>query len=195
MIEVRPLRRDEIAARLCEIAALRIGVFREWPYLYEGDPEYERAYLSPYLTTPDALVVGVLHQGRLVGASTALPLEAQSGNLCEPFDSRPEAAEEVLYCGESMLLPQYRNLGIGSRFFDLREQKAAELGRRHVAFCSVIRPPDHPLRPAAARNPQGLWKRRGYQPLLGTVAELEWRDRDEADDSVHRLQFWMRTLP
>ena len=30
------------------VAALRIAVFRDWPYLYDGDAAYEREYLDAY---------------------------------------------------------------------------------------------------------------------------------------------------
>lgn len=195
MIVVRPLLRDEVAARLDELAALRIGVFRSWPYLYEGSLDYERAYLQPYLHYPSALVIGVLHNNRLIGASTAIPLDAQSHDFTAPFADRPEKPETILYGGESLLLPIYRGRGIGGQFFDLREAYARAMGRPHLAFCSIIRPADHPSRPANARSNDAFWTRRGYQPLPSVIAELDWRDRGDTEDSTHQLQFWMKTLP
>lgn len=195
MIEVRPLSPHEIAERLDELAALRIGVFRSWPYLYEGSLDYERAYLRPYLQSPSALVTGVLHGNRLIGASTAIPLDEQSNDFIAPFARRPEMPETILYGGESLLLPIYRGRGIGAQFFDLREAHARALGKRHVAFCSIVRPENHPSRPANARDNEGFWTRRGYLPLPGVIAELDWRDRNDTEDSTHQLQFWMRTLP
>ena len=81
MIEVRPLARDEVAARLDEIAGLRIAVFREWPYLYDGDLDYERRYLRPYVESEAALVVGALDDGRLIGVSNATPMEDHAGDF------------------------------------------------------------------------------------------------------------------
>ena len=39
------------------VAALRIAVFRDWPYLYEGDVGYEREYLAAYTRSADSVVV------------------------------------------------------------------------------------------------------------------------------------------
>lgn len=194
-MEVRALPRDEIAARLDEIAALRIAVFAEWPYLYEGDMAYERGYLKPYLESPAALVLGAFDGGQLVGISTAAPMEDHAEEFGAAFAGRPEPLETIFYGGESLLLPGHRGHGIGHRFFDLREARARALGRAHVAFCSVIRPADHPARPADARGNEAFWCRRGYKPLPGVIAEFAWRDLGETEESLHPMQFWMRTLP
>ena len=45
-IDVRSLTGDEIKPVLPELARLRITVFRDWPYLYDGTLEYEEGYLE-----------------------------------------------------------------------------------------------------------------------------------------------------
>ena len=37
------------------LAAQRIRVFREFPYLYDGDVGYEREYLATYVHSPRSL--------------------------------------------------------------------------------------------------------------------------------------------
>ena len=49
---------DDIRRHLDAVAALRIDVFRDWPYLYDGSLDYERRYLRPYVDSPGAVVVG-----------------------------------------------------------------------------------------------------------------------------------------
>ena len=68
------------------------------------------------------------------------------------------------------------------------------MGRTHVAFCSVIRPEDHPARPPAYRSNDSFWLGRGYDPLPGAVATFSWKDVGEADETEKRLQFWMREI-
>ena len=43
-IDVRALAGADLEAALDGVADLRITVFRDWPYLYDGSREYEREY-------------------------------------------------------------------------------------------------------------------------------------------------------
>jgi GNAT superfamily N-acetyltransferase len=92
------------------------------------------------------------------------------------------------------LLPDYRGHGIGHRFFDLREDHARRLSLDKSAFCGVIRPADHPLRPEGYAPLDGFWRKRAYRPLAGVVARFRWKDLDAAEETEKPLQFWIRTL-
>ena len=46
-VTTRVLTGDDLAAALPDVARLRIDVFRDWPYLYDGDADYERAICAP----------------------------------------------------------------------------------------------------------------------------------------------------
>lgn len=193
-IEVRALHGVELEAALDGVASLRIAVFRDWPYLYDGSQAYEREYLQTYRDNPAALLVGAFHDGKLVGASTSTPMEDHAPEFSAPFRALGIAPEKILYGAESVLLRPYRGIGLGHRFIDLREAHARQLGRTHVAFCSVIRPEDHPARPAITRSNDAFWRGRGYDTLPGVVARFSWKDLGEAEESEKALQFWMRAL-
>lgn len=191
---VRALTRSEVAARLEELAALRIAVFRDWPYLYDGDPAYEQAYLRPYVDSPGAVVAGAFDGDRLVGAATGTPLRDHADDLVRGLAGTGLDLDRIFYCAESVLLPDFRGQGIGHRFFDIRERHARDLGCRYVAFCAVVRPDDHPARPPQARRLEPFWRGRGYAPLPGAVAEFAWRDMGEAEETKKPLQFWLKAL-
>jgi len=194
MIEVRALRGAALEAALDHVAVLRIAVFRDWPYLYDGTLDYERAYLATYRDNPGALLVGAFDGDRLVGASTSTLMEDHAAEFAAPFAARGMVLETILYGAESVLLPEFRGIGLGHKFIDLREDHARAMGRSHVAFCSVQRPADHPAKPANARTNDAFWRGRGYEPLPGVVAEFAWKDLGDAAETVKPLQFWMRQL-
>ena len=193
-VTVRALTGPALDAALDDVARLRIAVFRDWPYLYDGTLEYERAYLQTYRDSEGALLVGAFDGNKLVGASTSTPMEDHAEAFGAPFAARGFALTDILYGAESVLLPDYRGRGLGHRFFDLREDHARTLGRHHVAFCSVSRPDNHPARPADARTNDAFWQGRGYAPLPGVMAEFSWKDLGEAVETVKSLQFWMRAV-
>lgn len=194
MVEVRALTGAELEAHLDDVARLRIAVFRDWPYLYDGTLEYEREYLKTYRDNAGALLVGAFDAGILVGASTSTFMEDHAEGFAAPLRQIGLAPGSILYGAESVLLPAYRGQGLGHRFLDLREDHARAHGRSHVAFCSVVRPENHPQRPATYRTNDAFWRGRGYAPLPGVLAEFSWKDLGDLGESVKPLQFWMRAL-
>lgn len=194
MIRVAPLTGEALDAALDDVAKLRIEVFRAWPYLYDGDLDYERNYLESYRKSEGAVVVGAFDGTRLVGAATGTPMQDHAAEFAAPFASVPIPIKNIFYCAESVLLPEFRGHGIGHSFFDSRESHAKSLGATHTTFCAVLRPADHPARRAAYRPLDAFWKKRGYAPLEGVIARFTWKDVGEAQATEKQLHFWMRAL-
>jgi len=194
MVDVRVLSGQEISDHAEDVARLRIAVFRDWPYLYDGDVAHEREYVASYRDRPGTLLVGAFDLGRLVGASTSTPLEDLSAEFAAAFSARGIPRDRVLWGPESVLLPLYRGQGIGHRFFDFREEHARSLGRSHVAFASILRSDAHPARPANARSNDAFWRGRGYAPMDDAQVTFEWRDVGDAAETPKRLQVWWRAL-
>jgi len=117
-----------LIAVLPDLARLRMRVFHDWPYLYEGDEDYERAYLQKFAEGKGAVCVIARDGDRVVGASTASPLLESDAEFIAPFRQAGYDPARVFYLGESVLLPDYRGLGLGHRFFEGREAHARELG-------------------------------------------------------------------
>lgn len=189
------VRGADVAGWLEPVARLRISVFREFPYLYDGDMAYEADYLQTYARAPGSVFVLVLDGDRVVGASTGLPLADEEDAFREPFRARGIAEDEVFYCAESVLLPEYRGRGLGHRFFDEREAHARALGGfRWTAFAAVDRAPEDPRRPRNARDNDAFWRARGYVRRPDLRMSLAWKELGEAEASSKPLTFWLRPL-
>ncbi|UWR10879.1 GNAT family N-acetyltransferase [Sulfitobacter mediterraneus] len=193
-LDVRALTGADLGPALADVARLRIDVFRDWPYLYDGDLAYEESYLQAYRKSGRAIVVGAYDGADLVGASTGTPLADHADDFAAAFDGTGIALDDVFYCAESVLLPAYRGHGIGHRFFDIREAHARRLGFSKCCFCGVDRPADHSKRPATYRPLDDFWRARGYAPLEGAVAQFKWKDIGQTDETAKPLQFWIREL-
>ncbi|MGE4430087.1 MAG: N-acetyltransferase family protein [Sphingobium sp.] len=192
---IRPLTdAQDRRAALPALARLRLSVFRDWPYLYEGTEAYEARYLEEYMAEPGSVLVTAQVDGVIVGAATASPLSGQKADFQAPFLASGLDIGRLFYFGESVLLPAFRGLGIGHGFFDAREEAARQAGASHACFCAVIREADHPLRPENARDLHPFWQARGYAPLEGAVTTFAWKDVDQAEETAHPMQFWMRAL-
>jgi GNAT superfamily N-acetyltransferase len=183
-----------IAPVVDDLARLRIAVFRDFPYLYEGDLAYEARYLGAFAAIEGAAVVAAIDGGRLVGAATCAPLAGEVEAFRKPFEDAGMDVSEICYFAESVLEPAYRRQGIGNLFFDGREAYARSLGLKFAAFCAVIRPSDHPMRPAGYRPLDAFWEKRGYRKVDGLTARFPWTDIGDSEQTEKPMQFWMRAL-
>jgi GNAT superfamily N-acetyltransferase len=194
-VRVAPLTGGNLADALPAVARLRIAVFRDWPYLYDGTLEYEQKYLAKLAAARGAVIVAAYDGGDIIGCATAAPLAEVEHEFAKPFLARGMDVARVFYCGESVLLPQYRGRGIGHAFFDHREARARNLGGfAHAAFCAVVRPADHPLRPKDYVPLDAFWEKRGYRKAEGMLGHFAWKDIDQPGETDKAMQFWMKVL-
>jgi hypothetical protein len=183
---------SDIATLFDGLATLRISVFRDFPYLYEGSVDYEKEYLKVYSHSPEAMLFAVMDGNKMVGATTAIPLKDESQEVQMPFIQAGMDISSIFYFGESLLLHAYRGQGLGHRFFDVREAHAQQLGYTITTFCAVDRPADHPLKPEDYRPNDVFWQKRGYlqQPQLQT--SFEWPDIGESISTHKPMIYWLK---
>lgn len=196
VIQVLRVTGADMLPWLEHVARLRIVVFRDFPYLYDGDMAYERDYLQALSHAAGGVLVLALDPaGAPVGASTGMPLLQAEEAIRVPFQQANLAEDRIFYCGESVLLPACRGQGFGHRFFDEREAHARSLpGMRTSAFASVVRAADDPRRQADYHSNHAFWQRRGYREHPQLRATLAWKDVGEATQSEHALAIWLREL-
>lgn len=185
----------ELTPHLDALGELRITVFREYPYLYDGSLEYERDYLGIYTRTARSLVVLAFDGDRVVGATTCLPMTDEGPEFQEAFvGAGGYDLKDICYFGESILLPEYRGQGVGKEFFRRREAHARQISSKMATFCAVDRPGDHPLRPAGYRTLESFWQSQGYTKHPELRATFVWKETGEEAESPKTLTFWLKNL-
>ena len=186
---------DAMRPHIPALAGLRMSVFRDFPYLYDGDEAYEATYLADYIAAPSAALVVAFDGTRPVGCSTCVRLAEEDDALRAPFEAAGIDAARVFYFGESVLLPEYRGQGAGVAFFAAREAHARAVSTCDLAaFCAVRRPEDHPLRPQNAASLEPFWRKRGFTPTPNLVAHLTWKQIDTGTEVENTLAFWLKPL-
>ena len=193
-VVVEPVHGAGIEPYLGELARLRIEVFREFPYLYDGTVDYEEKYLRGYAASERSVVVLARDGGRVVGAATALPLRDHSEELGPALQAAGFDPERMYYFGESVLRRSYRGRGIGHAFFDHREAAARQHGFSIATFCAVQRPDKHPMKPAGYVPHDAFWRKRGYTPRPEVTATMRWRDIGDVHETPKPMLFWLREL-
>jgi GNAT superfamily N-acetyltransferase len=193
-IRIEALTGARLKAHLPDVARLRIEVFRDFPYLYDGDLDYEARYIASFAASPNALVVAAFDGDAVVGASTAAPMATQMTEVTEPFRAGGEDLSRYFYFGESVLGRAYRGAGIGVRFFEERERHARGCGAEIATFCAVVRAGDHSARPKDYVPLDAFWKRRGFEPAPGVFCQISWKEVGADDEWPKVMQFWTKRL-
>ncbi len=178
-----------------DLAKLRIEVFHDFPYLYEGNLAYEENYLSMYVESKSSVCVALFEGDTLVGASTGLKMTDAEEEFQEPFLRRGFNLDEVFYFGESVLSKRYRGQGYGKLFFKQREAHARRLeGITTCTFCAVERDTSHPARPQSYRELGSFWQAMGYAQQTDMYTHYAWTDVGHEEETSKKMVFWLKNV-
>lgn len=193
-LQILTLKGHHITPYLSDLARLGVKIFREYPYLLEADQVDEANYGKRYAQCDSSIMVIVLDQKKVVGASTGMPLDADTEPFKNPFRDNGIPPENVFYLGESLLLPAYRGKGLYRHFFEEREKMARECNCKIVAFSAVDREPDNSKEPANYTPLDPTWLHFGYKKHTNIYTYFDWKDINETQTSSKRLVFWLKKL-
>lgn len=184
----------QAAEHIDALSNLRIRVFRDFPYLYDGNLDYEKRYLKTYFSCAESFVALCYDGNKIVGASTAIPMQNEEKSFREPLERAGWETKKICYFGESILLPEYRGKGIGKLFFEAREKYARKMNLSRASFCAVIREENHPMRPKNYRSLEDFWRNQGYKIAKGITTTYSWKDLGQVKESAKPMQFWVKNL-
>lgn len=193
-LKISQILHSDIHHFIDDLARLRITVFREWPYLYDGDMDYERNYLRSYLENDRTFIIGAFSNGEIVGVSTAMPLDDHDDAFAKPLRLAGYDTKSMFYFAESVLLPQFRGAGAGRKFFELREAEAVRQGLKKAVFSAVIRSGDAPERPKNYVPLDAFWQRIGFQKIENVETGFAWKDLGHDGETEKQMAFWIKSL-
>lgn len=195
-LHIQKLIGSEIHPFISELAALRITIFKEYPYLYDGQLDYEKKYLQTYLDSQRATLILVTDpkENKIVGVSTAIPLVDETLEVQLPFLNADMDISNIFYFGESVLLPAYRGKSVYRHFFLEREKAAREYGSKLAVFCGVNREDNHPLKPTDYKPLDKVWQSFGFKKQGHLHTQYEWKDLTEATPPFKPMIFWLKIL-
>lgn len=194
-LEIIRLNGNAARAFVNELAELRLKVFWDFPYLYEGTVEYEKKYLETYFTAKKSFILLIKDGPQVVGATTGILASEEEESFRKPFELAGFDPATVFYFGESVLLPHYRGRGLGKIFFQEREAFARSLGTiRTLSFCAVVRDSHHPLMPPDYRPLNTFWESQGFEMHPSMTTTYEWLDRGENAVSAKKMQYWIKNI-
>ena len=180
---------------LNDIASLRIEIFREFPYLYDGRREDELHYLKLYSVTPESFVIIINDGEKVAGAATGMPLCHETTELVEPFSGTSYPVDEIFYVGELLFYPEHRNRGMGMQLVRMVEEQIRSYSTyRYLTCATVVRPDDHPMRPTDYIPIDRFLAHTGFSLLPGITTSFTWLETDGVR-RCHPMNFWIKEMP
>ena len=194
-MEVHLYTGAEIGAFIEPLGRYRIEIFREFPYLYDGDMDYERHYLSRYLQSDKSFLLLGQDASGIACACTGIPLEHETDAFKAPFVDHGSSVADKFYLGEIMIRKDLRGQGWGTRVMNLALRTIASAQQyQYVVLCTVIRPQHHPLKPANYTFNDNLWHHAGFSKLAGYQALFPWKDLGDTHETMKPMSFWLKQL-
>ncbi|MBS0628498.1 MAG: GNAT family N-acetyltransferase [Verrucomicrobia bacterium] len=194
-MKIEIIQGREILTYIHKLATLRISVFREYPYLYDGTLDYEEEYLLMYVQSKESIWIVVEEKGKMIGAVTGLPLIDAIEEIKNPFLKDEKSIKDIFYLGEILLLKEYRKSGIGYELYRLFEKKVQSFEHyKKITLCEVKRPGSDVRRPDDYVPLDSLWNRQGFIKQGDKVSYLSWKEIGSEEEMQQPMVFWMKSF-
>ncbi len=196
---IKILTQEEIKPLIPFVAQARITVFRDYPYLYEGNVDDEMNDLDKYAQHSHSALAIAYHQdvpvGFLCGSDFIHYSPMFENPIIDIFKEEGLEPEKHYYFADIILLAEHRRKGLSPKLFATLESYAQSKGYKSTCFVTEYHH-NHPLKPKNHRSLVPLWNNLGYNksPIL---AYASWPTH-QADGTVktqqHPLIFWFKKL-
>jgi len=193
-VTIQPLIGEQINKHIDEFAHLRINIFKNYPYLYDGNINYEKEYLKVYLQSQNSVLIGAFYNNELVGGATAILLQDSYPEVQQLFLAQNYNINNMVYFGESVLLDRFQNSGIGHKFFINRELFALSYKNvSYTTFCYVNRKNDN-LKPNTYNEHKlhNLWNTHRYIEDNSLTTYFAWQDIGDSIETQKPMQFMLK---
>lgn len=184
------IRGSEIEKHIDQLGRFRIEIFREYPYLYDGNIEYERTYLGRYSRNSESFLLILQDTHGIIGACTGIPLNGENHEFQNAFVG--ENRDEIYYIGEVMLRADSRGKKLGSRLLSTALGLIDSKKFKKVSLCTVDRGLNHLQRPVSYCSPDYLWKKCGFEKSINLLAYLDWKDIGQEIETQKPMNIWFR---
>ena len=194
--EIYALKGYQARIHVKALAALRIAAFAHFPYLYAGTEAYEKEYLETYFDSLQSVIYIGFHAGKIVAFSNLMPLCEMPLEIISPFFENDIDVANILYLGEAILAPEYQHKkpGFIRAMLKIQEEHARKKNYNQIVFMSVIRPDNHPLKPANYMPLDGMFTKFGFNRYEDMFIEMAWTQIDTKIEMDNILSIWYKNL-
>lgn len=193
-MEIKVLHGSEIAPYIPQLAKLRLCIFCEYPYLYEGSFACEEEYLSMYSSSKNSLLILLEDNHQMIGAATGLPLAECNTEIQSLFLKHNIPTQGIFYFGEILILKAYRNKKMGNALYRQFEKSVKEKRARKIVFYELIREENEEKKPADYFPLDNYWKKKGFVKQEDLITYFAWKEVGSTEEIEHPMVLWTKDL-
>lgn len=188
---------DELPKIIHTLGLWRIKYFREFPYLYEGNIDYEQAYLNNYIKGKDSVIlcIEVEKEPIAIASGTSLMSEMDITTRSMQELSNLIPVESTAYLGEIIISEAYRGKGLSKTIISQLENHFKNLNYTHTCFLTVVRN-NHPLEPKNYIKPSVFWIANGYTKTF-VSSSFHWpciQENGKIIECENEMIYWVKSL-
>jgi len=172
-------------------ADLRITIFREYPYLYEGDLPTEKQYFAMF--GDNTLCIIAKDRSKVVGMIIGTPLQDIFKRLLEPLAE--VSIEKMFYLADILVVKSYRGQRIGHTLFELFEKEVRKIGCfTSIIIREILKSPGDQAKPSDYRSLDSFWDKRGFKKMEGISQQEQWTVIGDDTTSSHTMIYQVKNL-
>lgn len=195
MINVVPFTDESLKEFILSIIDLRIEVFAEYPFLYEGDRKFEEKYLQKFNTMKDSIIAIAFDGDKIIGAGTGHPFTYERENFKELFKKHDRDPKDYYFIGEVLLQKPYRAQGLGKQIYAQIEAYVRKLGcYPHISLFTILRPDNHPKKPENYFSLISYWEKLGFTKHPELIETATYQEVGEKEKSPKEMIFMIKSL-
>lgn len=181
------------------VAHCRINVFREYPYLYEGNFGEEMNDLEHCAQFMHNAVAIAYYKSIPVGFLYGMPFVEFAPHFESPvidlFKDNNLIPETCYYFADIIILPEHRGNNLSKKLFSALEHYAQKQGYCSASFITESHD-IHPLKPINYKSLDPLWNSLHYKKT-GLVSYGSWQTH-QPDGSIsrqrHSADIWLKNF-
>jgi len=187
------LKGSQIKSIEKSFADLRITIFREYPYLYEGDLSTEKHYFDMF--GDNTICITAKDGAAIIGISIGTPLQEVLKRFLEPLTEAHINVKRMFYLADLLVLKSYRGQRIGHALYELFEKEVQKTGQfSTIIVREISKSPDDPKKPSDYHSLDFFWNKRGFKKIDGISQQDKWKAIGDEDISLHTMIYQVKNL-
>lgn len=195
MIKIEMIKGPWTEAQKEAVIAMRMAIFKEWPYLYIGDRKTEVEYITPYVKSSSSLLFFAKNEGKIIGIVTGIPLLEMDDSFTAPFTQASLPLQPIFYLGEILLLKEFRGQGIGYQMYKRFEDELKKWPRFTQIAILRMKYDCHDVRkPKEYRSLDEFWARLGYAEDPNLFLNIDYQEIGQKAKTNHSFFYSLKSF-